>query len=712
MLVARGITEAEDFLSPHITQLHQPAGLLGMPSAITRILQAIHRQEPILIYGDYDVDGTTATVLLKTTIERIGLALEPKKPQQVTYHVPHRIREGYGMQASVLGLAANSGIRLAISVDTGIRAFAAADEARALGLDLIITDHHLPDEIGGIPDALAVINPNQPGCSYPNKHLCGAAVAFKLAHALLLAAAPLTPDPAAFTSRTNRLLLPSFLKLVAIATIADSVPLTGENRALAALGLAALANPVQPGLRALMELAKLPLDRAPTATEVGFRLAPRINAAGRMDIASDVVELFLTRDPARARELATKLDSLNQDRRDSESRALDAIDRELLTLIDADGAYPADCLILDHPDWHRGVLGILASRVVDRTGRPALVLTHADGDAHGSGRSIPGFHLLNALTAANSAPLPQAIHLLKPTQELSFRPESAHLADAAEKPATLPATDPLFHRFGGHAHAVGFSLPSASLPELRARISAHAAGRLTVRLLSPALNYDAELWLSDITPEFYAWVLRLAPFGIGNPEPIFLTHSLTLTSPVRPIKEKHICLQLTQSAADEKTTPSISALGWSRGGSGSSNTPEAADPSSWAARCTRLELSQGSVIDLLYRLKQELRTLCQPRLRWPRDGDLRSAALRQIDPSPPKLPARVNNFGSPGLPWTSYILASATITMASLPETRTRKPVCVLGPGPRRGGGCGAPPSGTSLASASAFTPPRPAIRI
>ena len=227
----------------------------------------------------------------------------------------------------------------------------------------------------GIPDCLAVINPNQPHCPYPNKNLCGAAVAFKLAHALLLVAAPLTPDPAAFTTRTNSVLLPSFLKLVAIATIADSVPLTGENRAIAALGLAALANPIQPGLRALMHLAKLPLDRAPTATEVGFRLAPRINAAGRMDIASDVVELFLTRDPTRAHELATKLDTLNTARRDSEARALDAIDRNLTTLLDANGAYPADCLILDHPDWHRGVLGILASRVVDRTGRPALVIT-------------------------------------------------------------------------------------------------------------------------------------------------------------------------------------------------------------------------------------------------------------------------------------------------------------------------------------------------
>ena len=558
VLVSRGIdtaTAAEAFLNPTLESFladpaNDPMQMLGMAAAVERILAAIRAAEPILIYGDYDVDGTTATVLLKTTIERIAVAIDPSHPATVTYHVPHRIREGYGMQNAILGEAAASGVRLVISVDTGIRAIAEAVEARALGLDLIVTDHHLPDD-AAIPDALAVINPAQTGCPYPNKYLCGAAVAFKLAQALLAAAAPLTADPAAFITRTSGVLLPSFLKLVAIATIADSVPLTGENRAIASLGLAALANPVQPGLRALMYLAKLPLDRAPTATEVGFRLAPRINAAGRMDIASDVVELFLTRDNARANELAVKLDKLNQDRRDSEARALDAIDSELLTLVDADGAYPGDCLILDHPEWHRGVLGILASRVVDRTGRPALILTHADGDAHGSGRSVPGFHLLEALTATD-----------------------------AEDPAAR-----LFHRFGGHAHAVGFSLPSASLPLLRARMKSYAASLLTTAFLIPEVSYDAELSLADLTPDLAAWIARCAPFGIGNPEPIFLMRNATLAAPVRFIQEKHVRLQLTQSG------PAIPALGWSRG------------PTNWPALCAGLGLAKGSVIDILFRIR-------------------------------------------------------------------------------------------------------------
>jgi single-stranded-DNA-specific exonuclease len=566
ILVARGIDSqaaANAFLNPSLAALlddpaSDPGQLLGIGRAIERILAAILAGEPILIYGDYDVDGTTATVLLKTTIERVAHAIDPAKPATVTFHVPHRIREGYGMQNAILGEAAANGVRLVISVDTGIRAVAEAAEARVLGMDLIVTDHHLPDDLAELPDAFAVVNPAQAGCPYPNKSLCGAAVAFKLAQALLAAAADLTPDAEAFRVRTRKVLVPSFLKLVAIATVADSVPLTGENRAIAALGLAALANPVQPGLRALMQLAKIPTNRAPTATEVGFRLAPRINAAGRMDIADDVVELFLTRDAARARTLAEKLDQLNQDRRDSEARALDAIDRELLTLVDADGNYPRECMILGHADWHRGVLGILASRVVERTGRPALVLTHADGKAHGSGRSVAGFHLLDAIATAGAAD---------------------------------PAT-PLFHRFGGHAHAVGFSLASDRIELLRTRMREYAAIHLTAELLTPQLEYDAELDFAEITPELYAWITRCAPFGVDNPEPIFLTRNAVLAAPVRLIQTKHVSLQLLQrDPSGTSDRPAIPALGWSR------------DALGWAERCRRLALDKGSAVDVLYRLR-------------------------------------------------------------------------------------------------------------
>jgi len=553
LLLSRGISDpaaARAFLEPTTDDLIDPMLMLGMDLAVARIQHAVRFGEPILIYGDYDVDGTTATVLLKTAIERIA----PKdRPALVTYHVPHRLREGYGMQTGVLGQAASAGVRLVISVDTGIRAFAAADEAKALGMDLIVTDHHLPDHTMGVPEAIAVLNPAQADCPYPFKSLCGAAVAFKLAHALLLAHAEAAEDSETQRLRLKRGLIPSLLKLVAIATIADSVPLEGENRVIAVLGLRELRNPVQPGLRALMQVAQIPINRAPTATEVGFRLAPRINAAGRMDIASEVVELFLTKDPERATELAEKLNRLNDERRATEANALEAIEAQLKTLSATTGNFLGECIILDDPTWHRGVLGILASRVVDRTGRPALVLTHEDGHAHGSGRSIEGFHLLDALTAVHGE---------------------------------IDAPDALFTRFGGHAHAVGFSMPSERMGLLRKRMQFYGANRLTGAMLTPPLACDAEVLLSDLTQDFFDWLTRCAPFGIGNSEPVFVTRGLTITAPVRFIKERHICLQLEKAGE----TLRFSALGWNRG-------------IDWPVRCAEMALDKGSLIDAAYRLK-------------------------------------------------------------------------------------------------------------
>ncbi|HKO17885.1 MAG TPA: single-stranded-DNA-specific exonuclease RecJ [Acidobacteriaceae bacterium] len=559
VLVGRGIDTVEggrEFFEPRLELLldgaaTDPMQMLGMPAAVSRVLMAIRECDPVMVYGDYDVDGTTATVLLKTTIERIGAAMQPARTVPVTYHVPHRIREGYGMQSNVLAAAAESGVRLVISVDTGIRAVAEAAEARRLGLDLIVTDHHLPDGMTELPDCVAVVNPAQPGCGYKNKHLCGAAVAFKLAQALLIAAADEMPDPGAWRSRVREVLLPSFLKLVAIATIADSVPLVGENRTIAALGLKALAKPVQPGLRALLRVAAIPAERAPSAGEVGFRIAPRINAAGRMDVASDVVELLLTRDAARARELAEKLDRLNQERRDSEAQALDAIDRELQAMVKEDGCYPPECLVLDHPAWHRGVLGILASRVVERTARPALVVTHADGDAHGSGRSVKGFHLLDALTA-------------------------------------VAGDGDLFHRFGGHAHAVGFSMPSERLKILRERMRRHAETALSGEVLRRRVEYDVELRFGELRVDLARWVAQCAPFGVGNPEPVFLTRGVVVREPVRAIQEKHVCLQLAESPESDASMP---ALGWSNASL------------NWIDVCERLEVKAGTRLDVLYRIR-------------------------------------------------------------------------------------------------------------
>lgn len=488
LLVARGVTDAEAavrFLDPKLDHLHSPYLMKGMREAVSRIQQAISARELILIYGDYDVDGTTAIVILKRAIEILGGTAE--------FHVPHRIRDGYGMKDDVIERAAGDGVRLVISVDTGIRAFAAAEAARRVGLDLIVTDHHLP-ETGQLPHALAVLNPNQPDCEYPCKSLCGAGIAFKIAQALL---------EARDEADARRRLLPSFLKMAAIATIADAVPLVGENRVIAKLGLAGLRDPRNPGLRALMTVAQL-ADKQHTlsASDVAFRIAPRINAAGRMDVAQTVIELFETRDEEKARELAARLNQLNSDRQQSEQEIVQSLEQRLIEPEFAD----ARCIVLDGDGWHRGVIGIAATRVVERTYRPALVISRENGEGHGSGRSIPAFHLLEAL-------------------------ESCH---------------ELFTRFGGHSHAVGFSLPSERIEELRQRLDDYARARLTEKDLIPVLEAESEIELGGITPELIRTVQRMEPFGVGNREPLFIATNLRVLLPPKVLKEKHAKLRLEQ----------------------------------------------------------------------------------------------------------------------------------------------------------------------
>lgn len=522
LLLARGIStaaDAEQFLNPRIEQLLDPFSMLGMDRAVERIQQAVTAKEPILIYGDYDVDGTTATVLLKTTIEMLG--------GSVRFHIPHRLREGYGMQSEILETTAREGIRLVISVDTGIRAFAAAEAAAELGLDLIVTDHHLPEAALALPRALAVLNPNQPGCGYACRHLCGAGVAFKLAQALL---------EAWDLERARTKILPSFLKMLAIATIADAVPLLGENRVFVALGLVELRRPVGLGLRALMREAQIdPACRPLTPIDVAFRLAPRINAAGRMDIASEVIELFTTRDEARANDLAAKLERLNQERRAAEAAMLG----EVTARLDEPCFRDVRCIVMDGDNWHRGVIGILASRIVDRTGKPAIVISREDGEAYGSGRSIPSFHLLEAI-------------------------ESCH---------------EIFTRFGGHAHAVGFSLPSDRVDELRSRLANYSASHLREEDLGNPLECDAELPLDQITPDVFSWLKRLEPFGMGNEEPIFIARNVRVTTPPLFMKEKHVRLRVAQAST-------WSAVGWNL-----------------ADRVRDMQLGPDSIVDLAWRLR-------------------------------------------------------------------------------------------------------------
>jgi single-stranded-DNA-specific exonuclease len=490
LLIRRGITDPDSaarFLFPAIEHLHAPEQMLGLRAAVDRLDAAIERKDPILIYGDYDVDGTMAVIILKTAIELCGGAAD--------FHVPHRIREGYDMRDDVIERAAAAGVRLIVSVDMGIRAFAPAETAQRLGVDLIVTDHHLPGP-GGVPRALAVVNPNQAGCEYPYKQLCGAGVAFKVAQGLM---------QRRVDEKDQTRILRSFMKVVAIATIADSVPLTGENRVFARLGLDALRRAVNPGLKALLEVAQISTKRPPTSTEVAFRIAPRINAAGRMDVARDVIELFSAKDPARARDLAAKLDRLNADRQEEERRILRAVEERIA----GDPALcEAYCIVVDGEGWHRGVIGIAATRVVERYHRPAIVIAREGEEAFGSGRSIRPFHLLEAVEASHN----------------------------------------LFTRYGGHSHACGFAMPSANVPQLRAELDAFARARLTPADFDPVLDVEAELNLDEITPQLFQALQLLEPHGAGNHEPAFSARGVHLVTPPRILKDKHIKLKLRAGA--------------------------------------------------------------------------------------------------------------------------------------------------------------------
>ncbi|HXJ91097.1 MAG TPA: single-stranded-DNA-specific exonuclease RecJ [Candidatus Binatia bacterium] len=501
LLVRRGLNsgeEAQRFLSPSLAHVHAPELMTGLRGAVDRLDAAIERKEPILIYGDYDVDGTMAVIILKTAIELCGGSAD--------FHVPHRIREGYDMRDDVIERAAASGIRLIISVDMGIRAFGPAETAHRLGVDLIVTDHHQPGP-DGVPRALAVINPNQHGCSYPYKQLCGAGVAFKLAQGLM---------QRRLGSKDQNKLLLSFMKVVAIATIADAVPLTGENRVFASLGLDALRRAVNPGLKALLEMAQISANRPPTSGEVGFRIAPRINAAGRMDVARDVIELFTVKDPARARELAARLDQLNTDRQEEERRILRSVEERFANEAALCDAY---CIVVDGDSWHRGVIGITATRIVERYNRPTVVISREGEEAFGSGRSIRAFHLLEALESCST----------------------------------------LFSRYGGHAHACGFAMPTGNVNELRTRLDQFAHERLTLADFEPILEFDGELSLTDVTPDFYRVLQMLEPYGMSNPEPVFAARGVQLTAPPKILKEKHVKLKLRAGEPQKSESQELSA---------------------------------------------------------------------------------------------------------------------------------------------------------
>jgi single-stranded-DNA-specific exonuclease len=486
LLCLRGFDDpekAQRFLQPSLDHLHDPFRLTGMMAAVERLEQAIARRERIAIHGDYDVDGITSTVILRRALEMLG--------GDVIHFIPERLKDGYGLQPAAIERLRADGVSLIVSVDCGIRGIEAARKARELAVDLIITDHHEPD--AELPDAVAVLNPKRHDCSYPDKDLAGVGVALKVVQALC--------------SRAGRQKwLPAFVKIAAIGTLADVVPLVGENRVIARFGLASLSTgPHTVGLRALLDCCGL-TGKTIDSYQVAFMLAPRVNAAGRMSTPDIATRLLLATDNSLENEARTLAQQLNDEnlKRQQEEADLVAAARKAIETDPAVGAH--NVLVVGGPGWHRGVIGIAASKLVDTYHKPSIVLS-IDGDvAHGSCRSISDFDMLDALERCSD----------------------------------------LFVKFGGHRQAAGLTMESARVPEFRQRINAWADEVLHPDQLRPRLRIDAPLSLNGITHDLVRGLDALGPFGMGNPRPVFHAAPVEIVDGPRTLKERHLKMTFSQ----------------------------------------------------------------------------------------------------------------------------------------------------------------------
>ena len=487
LLAIRGLTDPDDasrFMNPTLDQLYDPYKLAGLECAADRLLKAITGRERIAIHGDYDVDGITSTVILRRALELLGA--------DVGHFIPERLTDGYGLQPGTIDRLHLEGVKLIVSVDCGIRAPEAARRARELGVDLIITDHHEPDS--ELPDACAVVNPKRHDCTYPDKNLAGVGVALKLVQALCGRAG-------------KSAWLPAFVKIASIGTLADVVPLIGENRIIAKLGLQMLTKgPHKVGLRALFEAAGL-TGKTIDSYHIGFMVAPRINAAGRMSTPDIATRLLLASDEGMAEEakaLAEQLENENTRRRQEDQDILSKAKK----IVETDPEIGSrSVLVVAGEGWHRGVIGIVASKLVDAFYRPAIVLS-IDGDvAHGSCRSITGFDMLGCLESCA----------------------------------------PLMKRFGGHKAAAGLQLETSRIREFRQAVNEHADAILGPDDLRPSLWLDGPLAFHDINERVMSEFAALAPFGPGNPRPKFHTNGVAIVDGPRILKERHMKMSVKQN---------------------------------------------------------------------------------------------------------------------------------------------------------------------
>ncbi len=484
ILHARGcVGEAAilDFLAaPSAKQLYDPWLLKGMDRAVDRLLEARDSGEKILVHGDYDVDGVTAAVLTKRTLDLNGF-------RQVGCIIPHRIDDGYGLGLAAAERAMAQDCGLLIAVDCGTNDLEAVKQLKSGGIDVLILDHHLPGP--ALPEAYALVNPLQMGCGYPFKELCSAGLAFKLAQAL--------------HQRLNRPFnAAAYGSMAALGTVADLVPLRDENRLLVQLGLDHLRRPANPGMRELLRVSGVEEGQAPTAGQIGFRLAPRINAAGRLDTAETAARLFLTADSEEAGQIARQLDLLNSRRQHQEGELVELLGR-LVSENPELGHEPI--LVLDGEGWPRGVIGIAASRLVETHHRPAVVISCSDGVGHGSCRSVPGFNITTALYRAGGDVL---------------------------------------DRFGGHAMAAGFTVAADKISLLRQKLSEYCREKLDPEVLVPKVTADIVVDPADLDRPLLEQLNRMEPCGMGNPRPVLLVRGLQLVGEPKLLTGRHLKLEV------------------------------------------------------------------------------------------------------------------------------------------------------------------------
>ncbi|MCM1293196.1 MAG: single-stranded-DNA-specific exonuclease RecJ [Bacteroides sp.] len=464
LLAQRGITsieEAEKFFHPALRDLYDPFLMPDMDKAVARLNKAMGKKERILVFGDYDVDGTTAVALVYKYLLQFY--------SNISYYIPTRYDEGYGISMRTIDMAAEQGVKLIIILDCGIKAIDEIAYARTLGIDFIICDHHVPDD--DLPQAAAILNPKLEGSTYPCPHLSGCGVGFKLMQGFAISNGIPTTD------------LEGMLDLVAVSIAADIVPMVDENRIMAYHGLRRINSNPNMGLRAIIRICGL-TGKEITISDVIFKIGPRINASGRMQSGREAVELLVSRDASEAYQIAKSIDQYNKDRKELDKR----ITEEANAILESRGEMDSDkkSIVIYNKDWHKGIIGIVASRLTELYYKPSVVLTLANGLATGSSRSVQGFDIYKAVDASRD----------------------------------------LLENFGGHPYAVGLSLKEENIPEFTRRFEAYVAEHIRPEQLQPLLDIDAFITFSEITPAFIATLRKFVPFGPGNSKPVFCTRNV------------------------------------------------------------------------------------------------------------------------------------------------------------------------------------------